>query len=335
MPPGQTTPTELRFPTREECVLPELLATRAAATPDKPLLLFENETWTYGQAAREAWRAANGLREHCGVEMGDYVSVWVPTSPDVLRAWFGTNAAGGVYAPLNLSARGSYLEHTMRIAESKVLIAHRGLVERLAGLDLPALETVVLVGGDADVDLPWRDDRPRGAARRRVRGAAGAAAAGRAVGRPQPDLHLRHHRPVERRPRRACRLLELRQLLHREVRRRDRPVHAAAADVLHGRHRHHVLDAARGRLGRIPGRLQHQDLLGRRAPLRGDDHDPDPRHGQRHARPAAVGGRRRQPAAHRLHGSAPARERVRRALRRLALHRIRHERGARCRSSPA
>ena len=156
MPPGQTPLTELRFPTREECVLSELLAKRAAEAPDRALLLFEDETWTRADAAREAWRTANGLREHCGVAMGDYVSVWVPTSPDVLRAWFGTNAAGGVYAPLNLSARGSYLEHTIRIAESKVLIAHRGLVERLAGLDLPALETVVLVGGDADVELPWR-----------------------------------------------------------------------------------------------------------------------------------------------------------------------------------
>ena len=45
--------------------------------------------------------------------------------PDVLRAWFGTNAAGAVYAPLNLAARGSYLEHTLNIAESKVLVAHR------------------------------------------------------------------------------------------------------------------------------------------------------------------------------------------------------------------
>jgi carnitine-CoA ligase len=155
MPERQPSPVDLHFPTREECVLPELLAARAAATPDRPLLLFEEETWTCAQAAREAWRTANGLRAHCGVEPGDYVSVWVPTSPDVLRAWFGTNAAGAVYAPLNLSARGSYLEHTMKIAESKVLIAHRGLVERLAGLELPHLETVVLVGGEADVELPW------------------------------------------------------------------------------------------------------------------------------------------------------------------------------------
>ena len=148
--------THPRFPTRQECVLPELLATRAAQTPDKPLLLFESETWTCDQAAREAWRTANGLMSRCGVTNGDYVSVWVPTGPDVLRAWFGTNAAGGVYAPLNLSARGSYLEHTMKIAESKVLIAHRGLVDRLVGLELPTLETVVLVGGPTDVELPWR-----------------------------------------------------------------------------------------------------------------------------------------------------------------------------------
>jgi crotonobetaine/carnitine-CoA ligase len=144
-----------QFPSREDCVLTELLARRAAETPDRPQFLFEDETWTCAQAVGEAWRAANGLRAHCGVEPGDYVSVWVPTSPDVLRAWFGTNAAGAVYAPLNLSARGGYLEHTMKIAESKVLIAHRGLVERLVGLDLPYLETVVLVGGEADVDLEW------------------------------------------------------------------------------------------------------------------------------------------------------------------------------------
>ena len=143
------------FPSREDCVLTELLARRAAETPDRPQFLFEDETWTCAQAVGEAWRAANGLRAHCGVEPGDYVSVWVPTSPDVLRAWFGTNAAGAVYAPLNLSARGGYLEHTMKIAETKVLIAHRGLVERLVGLDLPYLETVVLVGGEADVDLEW------------------------------------------------------------------------------------------------------------------------------------------------------------------------------------
>jgi crotonobetaine/carnitine-CoA ligase len=150
-----STDTGLRFPTREECVVPDLLEARAAATPDKPFILFEDETWSYGQAAREAWRTGRGL-QRLGVGLGDYVSVWVPTGPDVLRAWFGANAAGGVYAPLNLAAKGGYLEHTLNLAGSKVLVAHHQLAERLAGIEAPSLETVVVVGGPAPEGLPWR-----------------------------------------------------------------------------------------------------------------------------------------------------------------------------------
>jgi len=151
MPPTTTA----SFPTREECVVPDLLAARAAATPDKLFLLFDDERWTYGDAAREAWRAAHALHR-CGVAFGDYVSVWIPTGPDVVRGWFGANAAGAVYAPLNLAAKGSYLEHTLNLAESKVLLAHHELVERLDGIDAPHLETVVVVGGPAPRTLPWK-----------------------------------------------------------------------------------------------------------------------------------------------------------------------------------
>ena len=147
-------PSPRPFPTREECVVPDLLATRAAETPDKPYILFEEEQWTYGEAARQAWRTGNALQK-AGVELGDYISVWVPTGPDVVRAWFGANAAGAVYAPLNLAARGTYLEHTLRVAEAKVLVAHHQLAERLVGIDAPSLEQVVIVGGEPPAGLPW------------------------------------------------------------------------------------------------------------------------------------------------------------------------------------
>ena len=147
-------PSPRPFPTREECVVPDLLATRAAETPDKPFILFEEEQWTCGEAARQAWRTGNALQK-AGVELGDYISVWVPTGPDVVRAWFGANAAGAVYAPLNLAAKGTYLEHTLRVAEAKVLVAHHQLAERLVGIDAPSLEQVVIVGGKPPTGLPW------------------------------------------------------------------------------------------------------------------------------------------------------------------------------------
>jgi carnitine-CoA ligase len=145
----------MTFPPRDECVLADVLERRARLLPDKVFLVSADEAWTYAQTAERAWRFANGLRHH-GVREADYVSVWLPTHPHVVEAWFGVNAAGAVYAPLNVAARGRYLEHTLNIAESKVLVAHGDLVERLAGLDLPHLETVVVTGEPAAVDLPWR-----------------------------------------------------------------------------------------------------------------------------------------------------------------------------------
>jgi carnitine-CoA ligase len=142
------------FPTRDESVVPDLLAARASETPEKPFILFEDETWTYAEAARQAWRTGNALQK-VGVGLGDYVSVWIPTGPDVVRAWFGANAAGAVYAPLNLAAKGSYLEHTLKVADAKVIVAHHQLAERLVGIDAPSLEQVVVVGGAAPAGLAW------------------------------------------------------------------------------------------------------------------------------------------------------------------------------------
>jgi len=167
---SETLTGELRFPSREECVVPDLLVSRAEQTPDKAFLLFEEETWSYADSVREAWRTGNALQQ-CGVDSGDYVSVWMPTSPDVLRCWFGANAIGATYSPLTLAAKGSYLEHTLNLAESKVLVAHNQLLERLVDCELPHLELVLTIGGEADVKLPWRtvpfDDILEGASEER------------------------------------------------------------------------------------------------------------------------------------------------------------------------
>ena len=74
----------------------------------------------------------------------------------MIQAWFGINAAGAIYAPLNLAARGAFLEHALNLAKPRMLIAHAGLIDRLVGLDVPTLETVVVIGGNPGIELPWR-----------------------------------------------------------------------------------------------------------------------------------------------------------------------------------
>jgi carnitine-CoA ligase len=128
------------MPSREQCVLPSLLAARAAATPDRDFLLYEDgKRWSYGHTYSLARRAAAALRRR-GVRAGDKVLVWLPNGPDAVRAWFGANLAGACFAPLNIAYRGRLLEHAIAESGATVMIAHPGLFERLEGIDAKQLK---------------------------------------------------------------------------------------------------------------------------------------------------------------------------------------------------
>ncbi len=142
------------MPSREQCVLPCLLAARAAATPDRDFLLYQDgKRWTYAQTYALARRAATGLR--ClGVRQGDTVLVWLPNGPDAVRAWFGANLVGACFAPLNIAYRGRLLEHAIEQSGAKVMILHAGLVERLQGIAIKQLETLIVIG-ERPAGIEW------------------------------------------------------------------------------------------------------------------------------------------------------------------------------------
>src|SRR5882757_1255195 len=143
------------FPTREEVVVSALLVDRAARHPEKVFLAYEDGSeWTYRKTLEESWRAADALAA-LGVGRGDAVSVLLPAGAALMRVWLGAATIGAVFAPLNLAARGRFLEHTLNIAGAGVLVVHASLADRLVGLDVPALQTVVVVGRLDDIELPW------------------------------------------------------------------------------------------------------------------------------------------------------------------------------------
>jgi crotonobetaine/carnitine-CoA ligase len=143
------------FPTREEAVISALLVDRAARHPDKVFLAYEDGSeWTYRETLEESWRAAAALAA-LGVGRGDAVSVLLPAGAALMRVWLGAATIGAVFAPLNLAARGRFLEHTLNVAGAAVLVVHASLADRLVGLEVPALQTVVVVGQVDGVELPW------------------------------------------------------------------------------------------------------------------------------------------------------------------------------------
>src|SRR5260370_42138174 len=100
------------FPTREQAVVSALLIDRAAQYGDKVFLAYQDGSeWTYRETLAESWRAANAPRAPGGGR-GDPGSVLMPAGPALMRVWVGAASLGAGFAPLNLAARGRFLEHT-------------------------------------------------------------------------------------------------------------------------------------------------------------------------------------------------------------------------------
>jgi crotonobetaine/carnitine-CoA ligase len=145
-----------RVPDAADCVLRDVLERRAAQAPEQTFALFDDgTTWSLRQTFEAANSVASAL-QRAGVRHGDRVLSWLPNGPDALRVWFGINLLGAIYVPLNTAYRGGLLEHAVRLADARILVAHPDLVDRLGDVALPdALQVVQFT------QQTWRDPAPR------------------------------------------------------------------------------------------------------------------------------------------------------------------------------
>lgn len=137
-------------------VVTDLLARAAALTPGRDFAFFhDGSKWSFADAARQSWIMANHLAR-LGVRKGDRVMAWLPNGPAALRTWFGANALGAAYVPLNPAHRGALLDHALNTSGAHVIVAHESLVNRLASCHASELRHVLLAEGShrvVDVNL--------------------------------------------------------------------------------------------------------------------------------------------------------------------------------------
>lgn len=128
-----------------EWVITSLIADRAERWPDRVAVLTAEDDLTWADVVDRAGRIAAGLMQ-LGIKPGDRVATMLPSSSDYLSAWHGIVWAGGVDVPVNTELRGTFLRHLLRDSASRVLIIDSRWLDRLAGLDLPELEHLVVLG---------------------------------------------------------------------------------------------------------------------------------------------------------------------------------------------
>ncbi|HEX5750369.1 MAG TPA: amino acid adenylation domain-containing protein, partial [Archangium sp.] len=107
--------------------VPELLARRAASTPQAVAIAREGQTWTLGELMARARGLAARLHA-LGVKRGEPVVVCLEPSPEKLMALWGVLEAGASVVTLAPSELGSLPHYAPEGASAPVLLTWRGLV---------------------------------------------------------------------------------------------------------------------------------------------------------------------------------------------------------------
>ena len=167
-----------------------LCAARTGEHPDRVVLDFDGDLWTWAELIDAAEALAGGLAG-AGVAAGDVVGHMSPNHPEAVVTMLGLLRLGAVECPVNAGLRGHQLAHVLEHSGARMLILDGSLADRLAE-QLPAapnLTTVVQRGpGLATAPAAAAQAVPAGSGSRTPAGVAGSGSrtpAGVASSEPQ------------------------------------------------------------------------------------------------------------------------------------------------------
>ncbi|MBO0931455.1 non-ribosomal peptide synthetase, partial [Fibrella aquatilis] len=119
--------------------LHELVAQRAARTPQAPALSWAGGQWSYAQLQDEATRLAAYLSQTCGLAPGDRVGLLSGASPWRVGGLLGILAAGGVVVPLEASLPTARLAHQLADAGVALVLVDEASLSALLPDGTPQL----------------------------------------------------------------------------------------------------------------------------------------------------------------------------------------------------
>lgn len=107
----------------------------AAAHPERILLDFGGETYTYRDVDRLSTRFARSLAA-LGIASGDTVLSMLDNNIDAVVVWLAANKLNAVSVPINTALRGEFLRHQISDSGARVIIAEADYVPRIAAIQL-------------------------------------------------------------------------------------------------------------------------------------------------------------------------------------------------------
>jgi long-chain acyl-CoA synthetase len=122
----------------------EMIVTRAAETPDAPLVFYYDDVISYSQVNDRANQVAHYLSEK-GVKKGDMVSVMILNSPDIYYTMFGAQKLGAIAGGVNYMLKGPEIAYVLEDSKPKVAFVGSEYMEEFAkGWNLSSHKPIVV-----------------------------------------------------------------------------------------------------------------------------------------------------------------------------------------------
>ncbi|WP_457551243.1 class I adenylate-forming enzyme family protein [Desulfobacula sp.] len=93
----------------------------AELTPDKPAIIFENQTISYQALCRRADRTSCWLQS-IGIEKGDRVAVMLSNCPDFLDLFFACSRLGAIFVPINFRITSNELDYFINNCRPRLFV---------------------------------------------------------------------------------------------------------------------------------------------------------------------------------------------------------------------
>ncbi len=127
--------------------IPELLRRHADARGSKPAYRDASTSVTYGELAARTASLAGHLADS-GVQSGDKVAIFLPSSVSWVESCFAINRAGGISVPISYEATESEVLYRLQDARCTAVVTTDERAPLIAKLrqDAPDLKLTILTG---------------------------------------------------------------------------------------------------------------------------------------------------------------------------------------------
>lgn len=104
---------------------------QARNNPNKPFIIFENQTLTYQDVESRSNQFANAFRTESSLKKGDIVAQLMCNEPDFICVWLGLCKLGCQIAFLNVNIKAKSLLHCFQSCGAKTLVVGAGIARFL------------------------------------------------------------------------------------------------------------------------------------------------------------------------------------------------------------